>query len=159
MTNVVTLKRETFRTGQSWAIGDVLHHQPVRPIRRGRRHRDLNGHAVLSVAGPEFFQGRSLGHPVVRGGERLFRAPWTPSPDAEPGGNLRLGASGSGSGTGEVLSLSRHPVMEWNEMVGGTGLEPVTLRCECSTIPLALADAARDDSYFCVVAHGLHPYS
>ena len=25
MTNVVTLKRETYRTGQSWAIGDVLH--------------------------------------------------------------------------------------------------------------------------------------
>src|SRR5207344_3239148 len=38
----------------------------IRPIRRSRRHRDLSGHAVLSVAGPEFFQGRSLGHPVVR---------------------------------------------------------------------------------------------
>ena len=25
MTNVVTLKRETYRTGQSWAIDDVLH--------------------------------------------------------------------------------------------------------------------------------------
>jgi histidine decarboxylase len=25
MTSVVTLKREAFRTGQSWAIGDVLH--------------------------------------------------------------------------------------------------------------------------------------
>ena len=82
---------------------------------------DCGSATITMRSGPEFFQGRSLGHPVVRGRERLFRAPRTLSPDAEPGGSPRLAASGSGAGTGEVLSLSRHPVMEWKELVGGTG--------------------------------------
>jgi hypothetical protein len=170
MTSVVTLKREAFRTGQSWAIGDVLHQTENRmrsahathlgypynlvgysPVpaslgdylvnnlgdpyvgsHYGSQTCDLEREAVAWLmdcgsatitmrSGPEFFQGRSLGHPVVRGRERLFRAPRTLSPDAEPGGSPRLAASGSGAGTGEVLSLSRHPVMEWKELVGGTG--------------------------------------
>ncbi len=94
----IVLRRRNPRHGKAL-------HQSVRPIRCRRRHRDLSGHAVLPVARPKFFQGRSLGHHVVRGRERLFRAPRTPSPDAEPGGSLRIAArSGAGAEAGEILN-------------------------------------------------------